>query len=114
MTRARVEKPNHWPPGSRRFSGIRCCSVADFTGWSRPSCSARQSRTARAFVPDALDQRVFARFDAVDLDSSELREALVKGFVGLVMPRRVNVYYLLLPCGACRGEQEDNAAESLF
>jgi hypothetical protein len=50
MTRARVEKPNHRPLGSRRLVGMRDSSSVDFTGWNRPSCSARQRRPASTVI----------------------------------------------------------------
>jgi hypothetical protein len=46
MTRARKEKPNQRPSGSRKLAGMRDSSTGDFTGWNRPSCSARHRRPA--------------------------------------------------------------------
>ena len=60
-------------------------------------------RAIGALAPDALQQRVFLALDAVDLDAGLLGEVGVKRFVGLVMPRGVNVYYRMLPHGAYRG-----------
>ena len=57
MTRARVEKPYHSPPGSRRLAGIRDSSVADFTGWNRPSCSARHRRPASTVISTSAGLR---------------------------------------------------------
>ena len=53
-------------------------------------------RAARAFVADALDQRVLAGFDAVDLDPGQLGEVRVERLVGLVVARRVEVQHLVL------------------
>jgi hypothetical protein len=62
-------------------------------------------RAARAFVADALDERVLARLDAVHLDAGLPGEAGVERLVGLVVARRVEVDDLVLACGRAGHEQ---------
>ncbi len=57
MTRARIEKPNQSPDGSRKLAGMRLSSTADFTGWKRPSWSARQSRPASTVISTSAGLR---------------------------------------------------------
>jgi len=54
------------------------------------------SRAALAFIADALDQRVFARFNAIDLDAGLPGEVGVQRLVSLVVARRVQVQDFVL------------------
>ena len=75
---------------------MRASSAADFTGSKMPSSSAFARRNAStvtrmsagavgALVADALEQFVFLRLDAVDLDPGLLGEVAVELFVCLVV-----------------------------
>ena len=118
MTRARVEKPYQRPPGSRRFAGnarlerrrLHRLEQAELLGAPQAAGvdgDQHVGRAALAFVADALDQRVFAALDAVDLDAGGFGEVGVERLVGLVVARRVEVQDLVL-----RGAEPASSAAS--
>jgi hypothetical protein len=62
ITRARLEKPNQLPSGSRIDAGMRSASDADFTGWKSPAAAPTTAariddhqHVGRAVGPFALD-----------------------------------------------------------
>ena len=63
---------------------------------------------ARPLLLHALDDRVVARLDAIDLVSGEPGEVFIQGFVSLVMPRRVQVQnpFLSKSRSRCGREQQ--------
>ncbi|MNT30448.1 hypothetical protein D3C72_1662430 [compost metagenome] len=63
-------------------------------------------RAVGAFIADALQQRVFLAFDAVDLDAGLLGEVGVQRLVRLVVPRGVEVEHLFLGSG-CERQRQD-------
>ena len=119
MTRARFEKPNQLPAGSRSFAGMRSSSTADLTGWNRPELlrlpqprgvddQQHVGRARRAFAPEPLEQLLVAGLDAVDLDAGRLGEVGVQRLVGLVVARRVQVEHLV----PARGRPASGSAAS--
>ncbi|KFB74322.1 MAG: hypothetical protein AW09_000391 [Candidatus Accumulibacter phosphatis] len=65
--------------------------------------------TVGPLVADPFEQLVFLALDALDGDSGLLCEAVVQGFIGLVMAGRVQVQHLLLSLRThkgCSGEQQ--------
>jgi hypothetical protein len=108
--RARVDMPNQARPGALAAAELRWHALlqqADLTGWNRPSCSPRHNRAAStsritsaglaaAFGLQARQDAGVVGFDAVDADAGGLGEVAVQRFVGLVVPRRVEVQRRLL------------------
>ena len=101
MTRARLEKPNQLPSGSRRCAGTACEHARRHrlqqSHLARPLDAAgvgRDEDVARALVAlglEPLDQRIGLGVDAVDLDAAQVGEVAVQRLVGVVVPRRIEV-----------------------
>ncbi len=74
----------------------------------QPPCVDRHEDiggAARGLVLEPLEQRILVGLDAIDLDARLLREVGVKGLVGLVMTRGIEVEDLVLGRGGQDGQE---------
>ena len=92
----------------RRLHGLEQAGLLGAPQAAGVDCNQDVRRAVHVLAANPLDQLIALAFEAIDLNAGQLREAVVKRLVGLVMARGVEVELRLLGLTA---QAEHEAAE---